>query len=558
MEEELVVNSMKRIKNVGVACLSALMVVGCASTANPEKLALQGVEPNIRNIQAHMHFLADDLLEGRDTGSRGHELASLYIANEFKRYGLKPGGENGTFVQRVQFRKGVLEQESPKLSIGQGDNQKQLNFPDDYTVGANLAHANAEVTAPMVFVGYGIVAPELDHDDYANIDVKGKVVVMLTGKPKSFGNEVGSHLSSGRQKANYAADNGAVGLITIQTPASEKRRPFERAKLYTGRPRMGWTKDGVPGNMRPEIEVSAFFSLDGAKMIFENANESLESVFAQLEEEKSPKGFDLNQTISLSYATKHEEISSPNVIGMLEGSDPELKHQYVIYSAHSDHIGMSKSVEKDRINNGAMDNASGTAILLETARLFSKLPVAPKRSILFAAVTGEEKGLLGADYFARNPTRPIEDIIANVNLDMPIITYEFGDVIAFGAKHSTMGKKVEAAAANADIKLTEDPWPHLNLFVRSDHYAFVRQGVPAVFLVTGIESKDPEVDGSKVLGNFLSTNYHRPSDDMSQKFVWKAAATFTRVNFEIGLTLGNDPTRPVWYEDSFFGQTYGR
>lgn len=546
--------------------VSSLVLLGCNITSNniadkaTTTAANKLVAPNVENIKGHMNFLADDLLEGRDTGSRGHEIASLYIETEFQRYGLKGAGDDDSFMQRVQFRRGLLVQESPSLVLTDSKgNEFELEFPKHYLTGPDLLTTDTQVSAPMIFVGYGIVSSELNHDDYADLDVEGKIVVTLAGKPKSFPSEVGSHVASRTQKNKYAADRGAVGFITLQTPAAEERRPYARSINYVRSARMAWIgDDGVPGNMRAEIKGGAFLSLEAGEQLFANAPMALEDVFALIEKDKVPKGFDLAYSIDLSYSTTHEDMSSPNVIGLLEGSDPELKNEYVVYTAHSDHLGISKSVEKDKINNGAMDNATGTSVLMETARMFSQLPVAPKRSILFLAVTGEEKGLLGADYFARNPTRPVESLVANVNLDMPILTYEFADVIAFGASHSSMGEKVAAAVANANIKLTDDPWPELNLFTRSDHYAFVRQGIPAVFLVTGIESKTPDIDGSQVLNTFLSTHYHRPSDDMKQPFIWAAARTFTQVNFEIGLTLGNDKDRPTWNEDSFFGQTFGR
>lgn len=541
---------------------AGLVLVGCNATRGlPSESANLGEapKPNIENIKGHMNFLAHDLLEGRDTGSRGHEIASLYIANEFQKYGLKPAGENNTFMQRVAFRKGLLVQGSASLSIFKEDTTTEMSFLDDYLVLPNLSDTQTSVSAPLVFVGFGIVAPSLGHDDYANIDVEGKIVVVLNGKPTSFPSEVGAHLSSSSLKADYAADRGAVGLITLTTPASEINQPYDRLKLYTTTPRMAWVgKDGLPGNIRPELKGSAFLSIDGAKALFAEATISIDDIYAQLEKDEVPESFELGFEASLRYESTHEAISSPNVVAMIEGSDATLKNEYVVYTAHSDHLGISKSVKKDKINNGAMDNASGTSVLMETARMFSQLPVAPKRSILFVAVTGEERGLLGADYFVRNPTRPLESLVANVNLDMPLLTYKFADVIAFGASHSSMGEKVATAVANADIKLTDDPWPELNLFTRSDHYAFVKQGIPAVFLVTGIESKTPGIDGTEVLNNFLATNYHQPSDDMSQIFVWAAAGTFTQVNFEIGLTLGNDKNRPTWNEDSFFGQTFGR
>jgi Zn-dependent M28 family amino/carboxypeptidase len=544
----------------GLLLAAGLALLGCSATNSASnKRDNASISPNVENIKGHMNFLAHDLLEGRDTGSRGHEIASLYIATEFQRYGLSPAGEDNTFMQRVGFRKGLLDQASPSLVLSKNGETTELAFPNDYLVSPNLGYKDAKVEAPLVFVGYGIVAPSLGHDDYANIDVAGKIVVVLSGKPATFPSEVGSHVSSGAQKSDYAADRGAVGFITIQTPAGEKRRPYDRSKLYTKAPRMAWvSKDGKPGNMRTELKARAFVSMSAAQSLFTGAEVTLDDIYQQLENDVSPQAFDLPYALSLSYNTSHEDVSSPNVIAMLEGSDPVLKNEYVVYTAHSDHLGISKSVEKDKINNGAMDNATGTAVLMETARMFAQMPVAPKRSILFVAVTGEEKGLLGADYFVRNPTRPVKNLIANVNLDMPLLTYEFADVIAFGASHSSMGEKVASAVANANITLTDDPWPELNLFTRSDHYAFVKQGIPSVFLVTGIESRTPGIDGSEVLNTFLANHYHRPSDDMSQAFVWDAARTFTQVNFEIGLTLGNDINRPTWNEDSFFGQTFGR
>ncbi|WP_395345659.1 M28 family metallopeptidase [Ningiella sp. W23] len=519
---------------------------------------LNDTQVNVENIKAHMEFLADDLLEGRDTGSIGHEIASLYLASEFQKYGLEPIGEDGTFMQRVAFRKAMLVQESPRLSFTFNDgSSKSLDYPKDFLMGPSAVRTQSQVSAPLVFVSYGIIAPEFDHNDYEGLDVKGKIVVALAGKPSTLDSEEGAHLST--QKRKFAVNQGAIGFITIQTPNGEKVRPYERSLNYIHAPRMRWVDpQGEVGDTYPQIQASAYLSMASAETLFASAPVKAQDIYAQLEQGNIPKGFDMTIKASLASASTHEDLSSPNVAAVLRGSDPKLRDEYVVFTAHSDHLGISKSVEKDRINNGAMDNASGTSVMLETARMFSRLDTAPARSVIFLAVTGEEKGLLGADYFAKNPTVALESLVANVNLDMPLLTYKFADVIAFGASHSTMGKYVETAAANADIKLTDDPWPDLNLFTRSDHYAFVKQGVPAVFLVTGIESKDPEVDGSQVLNNFLSTHYHRPSDDMQQDFDWEAAKTFTQVNFEIGKTLADAKQRPTWYESSFFGRTFGK
>jgi len=537
------------------SAFTAMSFTACAHNHNATE---QAFNPDTQRIKSHLFFLADDLLEGRDTGSRGHEIAALYIATEFAKYGLKPAGTDG-YIQNVTFRKANLVQESPSFTLRRGDDTIDFAYPKEYLAGPSLLNTEATVSGEMVFVGYGIVADELSHNDYSDIDVEGKIVVTLAGKPSDFPSEEGAHFASGYQKQKYAADRGAVGMITITTPKNEKVRPYQSRLSYIHTPRMAWlNENGEPANSFPQIKGGAYMSEAAARKLFEGAARSLDDVYAELEADKVPAGFALPGTVNISKTSTHDVITSPNVVGVLEGSDPELKNEYVVFSAHSDHIGFAKTVKKDNINNGAMDNASGTSVMLETARLFSEMKEKPKRSILFVSVTGEEKGLLGADYFARNPTVPVTSMVANVNLDMPILTYEFADVIAFGANHSDLQASVEKAAANADIELSPDPWPEQALFTRSDHYAFVKQGVPAVFMVPGLKSKDPNVDGSKVFGQFLSTHYHKPSDDINQPFNWKAAETFTKVNAQIGLTLANQEEKPMWNEGDFFGNTFSK
>ncbi|HAA96565.1 M28 family metallopeptidase [Alteromonas macleodii] len=537
---------------------SAMTAMTFAATAHNHASTDNAFNPDTQRIKSHLFFLADDLLEGRDTGSRGHEIAALYIATEFAKYGLKPAGTDG-YMQNVAFRKANLVQESPKFTFTQNGETVDFDYPKEYLASPSLLSTEANVKGEMVFVGYGIVADELSHNDYEDLDVKGKVVVALAGKPSDFPSEEGAHFASGYQKQKYAVDNGAIGMITITTPKNEKVRPYQSRLNYIHTPRMAWLDDsGQPANSFSQLKGGAYMSEGAARKLFEGAEKSLDDVYAQLEADKVPQGFALNGVVDISKTSVHDTITSPNVVGVLEGSDPELKNEYVVFSAHSDHIGFAKTVKKDNINNGAMDNASGTSVMLETARLFSEMEEKPKRSILFVSVTGEEKGLLGADYFARNPTVPVTSMVANVNLDMPILTYEFADVIAFGANHSDLQESVEKAAANANIELSPDPWPEQALFTRSDHYAFVKQGVPSVFMVPGLKSKDPNVDGSKVFGQFLSTHYHKPSDDINQPFNWNAAETFTKVNAQIGWTLANQKNKPKWNDGDFFGNTFSK
>jgi Zn-dependent M28 family amino/carboxypeptidase len=542
------------------AILTGVLLIACQSE-QVQKTA--EISADASRIESHVRFLSDDLLEGRDTGARGHEIASLYIAAEFEKYGLTPAGDNGTYMQRVNFVQAYIDQSSIELSLtgSQGDATQRtaLSYPKQFLTYPNPLNEATQMMGKLVFVGYGIVAPELQHNDYKDMNVKGKVVVTLSGKPKSFPSEEGAHFGSSREKFRHASENGAVGFITISTPRGEKVRPYQNLLNYLHTPSVRWLdKDGNPSGVYPQIKGSAYFSKDAAELVFADAEQNLAQIYAMLEKDESPKGFDLPMEIQLESKSTHKAISSPNVAAVLEGSDPSLKNEYVVYSAHSDHIGFAKTVKKDKINNGAMDNATGTSVLMETARLFSQLDERPKRSILFLAVTAEEKGLLGSDYYAQNPTVPVGSMVANVNLDMPILTYEFADVIAFGADHSDMKSSVAKAAEKIGLELSPDPMPDQALFTRSDHYSFVKQGIPAVFLVPGFKSADPDVDGSKQFSNFLKTNYHKPGDDFTQPFNWQAATKFAEVNYHIGLTLANQGQRSSWNDGDFFGDTFSQ
>lgn len=538
------------------AILTAVLLVACQSEQVEQTSEVSADAPRIKS---HLKFLSDDLLEGRDTGARGHEIASLYIAAEFEKYGLTPAGDDGTYMQRVNFVQANIDQSSIKLSLTSSQGDMTLSYPKQFLTSPNPLEETTQMAGKLVFVGYGIVAPELKHNDYLDMDVKGKVVVVLSGKPKSFPSEEGAHFGSSREKMRHASENGAVGFITISTPTGEKVRPYQNLLNYLHTPSVRWLdKDGNPSGVFPQIKGSAYFSKEAAELVFAGAEQNLEQIYAMLEKDESPKGFDLPMEIQLESTSTHKSISSPNVAAILEGSDSSLKNEYVVYSAHSDHIGFATTVMKDKINNGAMDNASGTSVLLETARLFSQLEERPKRSILFVAVTGEEKGLLGSDYFAQNPTVPMGSMVANVNLDMPILLYEFADVIAFGADHSDMKSSVAKAAEKIGLQLSPDPMPDQALFTRSDHYSFVKQGIPSVFLVPGFKSANPEVDGSTQFSNFLKTNYHKPGDDFSQAFNWKAATKFAEVNYHIGMTLANQAQRSRWNEGDFFGDTFSK
>ncbi len=556
---------MTRQQLIHFACI-ALFACGlsaCSTPVTPTTPAAPNDSTTVANIQAHMTYLASDELEGRFPGTEGHAKAAQYLVDQFTQFGLAPLGTDG-YLQPVPLRKGKLDQNSPFLRLLPHDQddtigETELAYPKEFMMGINMNQTVSQVTAEAIFVGYGIVASELGIDDYAGLDVAGKIVVRLPGKPPALQNDVGAHLASSTKRTQYAEAAGAIGVIVISSPKQEETRPYSRQLNYIHAERMDWLDtNGKASKASAQILASAYLPIPSAQRLFAYADRTLDEVYDALANDQIPTGFALNTTVAMGSESEHEDIVAPNVVAVVEGSDPSLKDEYVIYSAHYDHLGIGKSVKKDKINNGAMDNAIGTAVLLETARQFAQLPVKPKRSIIFIAVTAEEKGLLGSDYFAQNPTVPLSSLVGNVNLDMPLITYNFADVIAFGAAHSSMGELAKTATQQANIALTPDPWPELNLFTRSDHYSFVKQGIPAIFLISGITSFDEDDDAPNALMNFLKTNYHTPQDDMNQSFKWEAADNFTRVNFNIGMAVANQAERPKWYAESFFGQTFGK
>ena len=294
-----------------------------------------------------------------------------------------------------------------------------------------------------------------------------------------------------------------------------------------------------------------------AQAIFAGAPHSIAAIRKQADRKGGkPRGFALKASVRIQSDSVSQRVTSPNVVAILPGSDPVLKDQYVVLSAHLDHIGVSpvkpgEPADKDRINNGALDNGAGIATMLEVARAMAQSPSKPRRSIIFLASTGEEKGLLGADYFARHPTVPIDRIVGNVDLDMPLLLYPFTDVIAFGADHSTLGPIVAQAVKPMGVSLSPDPMPQESIFVRSDHYMFVKQGVPAVFLATGFAN-----GGEKAWGDFLSGAYHHPGDDMTQKIDWQAGARFAQANYRITRAMADADTPPRWFKNDFFGDIF--
>lgn len=526
--------------NVKLLLIAALL----ASSATPALAQDPVFDPQA--VRAHVTFLADDLLEGRDTGTRGYDIAANYVASQFIAMGLKPAAPDGSFFQKLTVREARLEG-TPALTLNYGGRDMVLADTAQVLLRPSLTDKAVSVSAPLVFAGFGFDRPDLGLADYKGLDVKGKIVVVLSGFPKGMPSELGAHLNS--DKAVMAMKRGAIAVITVPTIEDTARRPWDKRVAISDGPAKGWVADdGKAFSRAPGIRASATLNPDAAMPLFAAAKKPLAKILAEANKTGGrPKGFDLKAKATIALNSAWKDVISENVVAMLPGSDAALADEYVGMTAHLDHIGIHGKGE-DTLHNGAMDNASGVATMLEVARAVARDK--PRRSVLFAALTGEEGGLIGSDYLARNPVTK-GDVVALVNFDMPILTYMFSDVVAFGAENSTMGPVVAEAAKKAGITLSPDPMPEEGLFTRSDHYRFVQQGVPAVFMMTGFAGP-----GEKAFRDFLKTNYHQPSDDLKLPFNWDAGALFAKVNYYTVQALANADERPRWYANSFFGKEF--
>ncbi|ODP38078.1 M28 family metallopeptidase [Sphingomonas turrisvirgatae] len=530
-----------------------LMIAAGLLLAAAAPTLAQDAEPRFSpdRVRADVQFLADDLLEGRDAGTRGYDIAALYVASRFEALGLRPGGTSGWY-QPIDFARARFKDGAPAtLTIG----GKRFANGGDVMMTANARYPDQLVSGGAVFVGYGLDAPDKGFDDYSGLDVRGKFVVMLEGLPEGRATgEIAAHLA--QQKASMAQRRGAIGTITIPTRRSLAATPWSRTVRYAASTRLVWVDtDGRPWSSTPGIQIGGYANGPAAEALFTGSRGSLKRVLDQAAVKGAmPQGFPLAAPIRAERHSVVERMLSSNVVGMIPGSDPALAKEVVMITAHLDHDGVNPKLDGDRIFNGAMDNAAGIATMLEVARAFAITGQAPRRTVMFAAVTAEEDGLLGSQYLAKHPLAPAGGrVVGVVNLDMPVLTYDFTDVIAFGAEHSTLGPIAERALTSAGIKVSPDPMPEQGIFTRSDHYSFVVEGVPSIMLATGFAG-----EGRDKFTTFLAKTYHRPNDDLSQAFNWQAGAKFARVNYLIARAVANATEAPRWNPGNFFGETFGR
>jgi Zn-dependent M28 family amino/carboxypeptidase len=561
----------RRFEKVSILITSTALVAACGgaptatATAPPEfkvsidtpaiDAALKGVSGE--RIKQHMTVLGGDALEGRGLGSAGYEAALKYVETTLTSDGLAPSGEAGVFRQRVPLRNSVVVQKASALTVISKGARKTLAYGKDYLLSADQLREDVTLEdAPIVFVGYGVSAPGQGYDDYGRgIDVKGKVVAYLSGAPAKLPSNERAYYSSATVKDAEAVKRGAVGTISFTSPDDPRFR-WDVSVATSAQGNYAWLDvKGQPNRGDAALRGAASLNHSGVAAIFTGASKTVADAFAAAAKSE-PQAFDLATRVSMTTKSTHASVDSANAVARVEGSDPVLKNEHVVYIAHVDHFGRGVAMKGDDIYNGAHDNASGVAIVLELARAFKSLPQAPRRSILFLFVTAEERGLLGSDYFARNPTVPAGGIVADLTLDMPFLFHPLKDIVPYGAQHSTLSMPVNRAAKKLGLDIGEDPIPEQVLFIRSDHYSFVRQGVPSLFIKSGFQTGDGR-DGSAINAAYRRDVYHKPNDDMSQAFDFGAGADHVRMNFLTGWQIAQETARPAWNPGDFFGELFG-
>jgi Zn-dependent M28 family amino/carboxypeptidase len=494
---------------------------------------------------SHVKFLADDSLEGRDTGSEGLRKAQAYAVEQLQKAGLTPAGANG-FYQPVRFKQYEVDESKSSLTLVASGQSNPLSFADDAYINTRSTRASANLSAPLVFIGYGLKIPEKNLDELAGLDLKGKIVVYLAGSPSDIPTALASHYQTAgeRWKSLHAA--GVLGFITIFNPASMDI-PWSRISVNRNHPSMDLADPEF--NETPGLRLGVAFNPASAEKLFDGSGHTFAEIAALGKDRKPLPHFPLAVSLKANAVILTRTLESSNIVAKLTGTDPTLKNEFVVLSAHIDHVGIGAPINGDRIYNGAMDNGSGSALVMDIAASLKAHPEKLQRSILFLLVTAEEKGLLGSKYFAAHPTIPPKSIIADVNVDMflPIVPLKILKIE--GIEESDLGTRAAAIAQSMGVKPISDPEPLRNAFIRSDQYNFIKKGVPAVKCDVGFELGTPE---QKIFKDWLTNRYHAPSDDVNQPVDLQSAALYEEFTRRLLLETANTPARPQWKPDSFF------
>ena len=510
--------------------------------------AMNRIDTN--TIRSHIDYLADDKLKGRMPGTEGYQMAVDYVVDQYKKMGVAPGGDNGGYTQKLVLRRSLLSNKSAVavLKDNQG-NIDSLQFAVDYTAAPHPMFTYAKAEAELVFAGYGVEIPG-QYSDYTGIDVKGKIVVLIAGAPDGLISTITAHFSNAGNKMNTAFAKGAVGavLINLAVRPSGNAATIIQSNVALNPAKTEAYGRGFTGNLK--------VVLNGGKALlsrlFMHSGKNLEQVLADIKKGKA-SSFPLPYSIAASYSTSHNDFESYNVVGLIPGSDKVLKNEYVVHSAHLDHLGIGRAVNGDSIYNGAHDNASGVASLLEIARIYKTSGAKPKRSVLFVMVTAEEMGLVGSSYFAANPTVPRAAIVADVNTDMPTVIAPLLSVVPLGAEHSSIMNNVKFAASYLKLDVEKDPEPEQNRFVRSDQYSFVMNGIPALHIKYGNKTNIPGFDLDAFVKQWRAKYYHQSADGLDGIFNFAAAKTYIQLNFLISYSIAQTTQRPTWNQGDLFG-----
>ncbi|GAB2634499.1 M20/M25/M40 family metallo-hydrolase [Emticicia sediminis] len=517
---------------------------------------LDNIDTN--RIKAHVAYLSDDKLKGRLPGKEGYQMAVDYAINQYKEMGLKPAGEKGTYTQKVMLRKAKLVKETAKftLTLPNGE-KKELSLGNDLSIYPHPELKSVDFNAPLVFVGSGFDAPQINIEDYKGLDVKGKIVVVLRRTPENLPANVKLHLGYPATLQAFAAQNGAIGVLVCNYTNSVVQFKAAANSMVSNGISASVTAKGKRTSsatvLGGKIKVAGGISVAALQDLMRAENNMLDSTWQQLEKGKYVSK-SLKSKISGHYESTYQDIESYNVVAKLEGTNRKLKKEYVIHSAHLDHLGVGRPINGDSIYNGAHDNASGVACALEIARSYATLPTAdkPKRSLLFLLVTAEEMGLLGSGYFAAYPTVKESRIVADINTDMPTLLAPLESVAPLGAEHSSLQKVVETAASMVKLEVEPDPDPSEGRFVRSDQYNFVKAGIPALHIKYGYRFSNPSLNLAEKVKKWREAHYHKPSDEITNGFVWAAGKTYARINFLVSYLIAQTPEKPTWNKGDFF------
>ena len=531
--------------NVFALLIASLPIVYCQDA---DKESLPDINYSSASIEKHTRVMASDVFEGRGTGTTGGNLTAKYIGSEFAKYGLKPISKERTFYQNIPMH-GSHPLKSSELKIYSDETEIRLELEKDYLLYKSGQQTFTPVPLPLVFVGFGIVAPEFDYNDYQEIDVEGKIVVFLDGEPESddpefFNGEAPTVYNYPISKQKIALSRGAAGSILIPDIDKDDWQnkinefAFEDVNLAYS------ASNNLSITINPGI-VDNFFK---------NAEYSFSEIL-QMKSEHSLLSFPLNTSLSFKGNFIQRDFLAQNVVGMIEGKDLKLKDSYLIVSAHYDHLGIGPSIQGDSIYNGALDNAIGAAVFLELAKQFAETDVPIKRSIIFLATTGEEKGLLGSQYYTDNPLVPLYKTIANVNIDGIAMFRDFMSVVGVGAEYSTLDEFLYNTASTMNLQVTDIPsqFKVYEAFNQSDQISFAAAGVPSILVLEGLRNKHKtEEEVLYAFIDYMVNRYHTPFDDLFQDIDYAAAAQHTEVLYNLILSLANSEIIPEWKQGSPF------